>query len=368
MDAKRISDISQLMGDLVTVCAPKPDTRILEANSAWTVVTGWAPQDLIGKRVFDFLHPEDVERTKAESAALDVACPATFANRFRKKDGSYCVLAWKTAVESATRKIVSVARDITFEMKREQGERDRVREVAVQSQKSVLAEVASGIAHELNNPLAIFEATVETIKNQALTANLDLTDLLNHIYVLDRNAKRMTRIIRGLRAFVLASPDGPLESVPLKALIDDTLILVQSRIAASGVAFSLNPMPDVIVPCRPAQVAQALFNLLLNALDAAETSRGQAKWVRLGAIRTGNRIQLRITDSGPGIEEQYQSRLFQPFFTTKPIGKGAGLGLSSAAGLIRAQGGALHFVQGAPNTEFVMELPCESAENGGVAA
>ncbi len=112
---------------------------------------------------------------------------------------------------------------------------------------------------------------------------------------------------------------------------------------------------NIIIQCRESEIAQVLFNLVSNAGDAvADLSE---RWIKLDYQNTAEEANIRIMDSGPGIPEEIQQKIFHPFFTTKDIGKGTGLGLAVSVGIIESHGGKIDIDSSSPNTTFIIKIP-----------
>lgn len=139
-------------------------------------------------------------------------------------------------------------------------------------------------------------------------------------------------------------------------LITETLYFCSARISAHGIDMRIESIDESLtLDCRETQISQVLLNLLSNASDAIE--KLEKKWIRIGAQERGDWIELSITDSGNGISEKIREKIFQPFYTTKEVGKGTGMGLSISSGIIRSHQGELTIDPVCPNTRFIVRLP-----------
>ena len=128
-----------------------------------------------------------------------------------------------------------------------------------------------------------------------------------------------------------------------------------ARILETITLLTQGDLGDILLECRPTQMAQVLLNLLTNAFDAVE--KLEEKWVRIEARDGGETVEFAVVDSGAGLPEGIRDKVLQPFFTTKAVGKGTGLGLSIATGIIESHHGTLDVDTEAPNTRFVIRLP-----------
>lgn len=114
------------------------------------------------------------------------------------------------------------------------------------------------------------------------------------------------------------------------------------------------------ISSRPAQIIQALLNLLHNSCDAIEVL--DARWIELKVEKNGNYLNVRVIDLGAGISEELERKIMEPFFTTKVVGRGTGLGLSISMGIAEAHSGRLYYDRKYSNTCFVLELPLADSQ------
>lgn len=221
-----------------------------------------------------------------------------------------------------------------------------------------LGEMAAGIAHEINNPLAIVHGKSAQLHRKILLGKICPEDMASELQKISSVSERIAAIIQGLRSFSRnADLDEPTPCL-LTTIVQDTIILCGERFKAQNVELKVDPIPAVSFLGRPPQIAQVLLNLLNNAFDAvSEDSDTETPWIRLSFEETGSNVIVRVTDSGHGIPEEIAQKIMQPFFTTKAIGQGTGLGLSISMGIIESHKGRLFLDSGQANTTFVFELP-----------
>jgi signal transduction histidine kinase len=235
------------------------------------------------------------------------------------------------------------------------------------SKMSALGEMAGGIAHEINNPLAVITARASQIRRLVQRGQPDGPMLERFSSEIEATAMRIAKIIVGLRSFARNGDQDPFAAAAVDELLADVLTLCVERFKTKGIPLELtNDAPGAELDCRATQVVQVLVNLLNNALDAVEPLA--VRWVRVHAAQTAEGVEIAVTDSGAGVPEPVRARLFQPFFTTKPVGKGTGIGLSIAHGIIAAHGGALSLDVACRNTRFVVRLPKKQAAGAKRAA
>jgi signal transduction histidine kinase len=220
---------------------------------------------------------------------------------------------------------------------------------------SSLGEMASGISHEINNPLTIIKGKSGTIRKILSAENPDLLKAQAELLKVEQTVDRISKIIKGLKTFSRNGANDPKEPTLLANIIEDTLELCRERFHSHEIELRIGNISDVLVEARPEQISQILLNLLGNSLDAIADLPN--RWISIEMNIEENLLQIIITDSGNGIEAKIAEKMMQPFFTTKEIGKGTGLGLSISMGLARDHKGKLSYDSTSANTRFFLELP-----------
>ena len=241
----------------------------------------------------------------------------------------------RTSDLSATNQLLQA--EITERIRAEQTLRAAQDELVQAGKLAVIGQLSTGIAHELNQPLA----ALRTLSGNSVRF-LDRGDLGTTRSNLERIAQladRMGQITGQLRTFARKS-SGPLQPMPLCRALDNSLALLESRLIDANAELRRHcPLPEPVALCDANRLEQVLINLIGNALDAME---GQpAPCIELGCESIGGLARLTVRDHGPGLDEEAIRHLFEPFFTTKQAGAGLGLGLTISAGIIRDFGGTL---------------------------
>lgn len=222
---------------------------------------------------------------------------------------------------------------------------------------STLGEMASGIAHEINNPLTIMMGRLDLVKKllQSQDLNLIKESIEKSLDIVMKSSKRISYIIKGLRNFSRNGDKDPMDKVFVEQIVDDVLMLTSEKLKKSNVNFKIDVPVGLDFECRSVQIEQVIVNLIHNAFDAIENQ--EDKWISMKVFVEGVNVVFEIADSGKGIPKDLQDKILQPFFTTKEVGKGTGLGLSISLGLIESHGGRLFYKQDSPNTCFRFEFP-----------
>jgi signal transduction histidine kinase len=234
----------------------------------------------------------------------------------------------------------------------------------IQSEKMAsLGEMAAGIAHEINNPLAIIIGKTE--RSMRRTEKLSVEQSKIEFEELNSTAKIITKIVKSLLKFSRSAESDPREIVNINSILLESLNLCTERLKKRDIALHLGSTINVDIYCKPVQVSQVFINLINNAADAVQNEPD--KWIRIESqMLEQNKVLISITDSGPGIPESIVSKIMQPFYTTKDVGKGTGLGLSISKGIVEEHGGLLYLDRSSKNTRFQIELPIVITTKGAV--
>ncbi len=229
------------------------------------------------------------------------------------------------------------------------------------SRLSAIGEMAGGIAHEINNPLAIIQGSLTILENhleQIGHSDKKVTDRIGRI---TGAIDRITRIIRALRTFTRQSEADPMVATDLKTIIEDTLDLCSEKLRAQGVEIQVQAIPHVSIECQPVQISQVLINLLNNAFDSVTAQKIEKPFIKMDFESSPQLVKIAVANPGPPLSEEVKARLFQPFFSTKEVGKGTGLGLSISKNIIDHHRGKLSVQESNGLVSFILELPLRPA-------
>ncbi|MCB9228183.1 MAG: GHKL domain-containing protein [Deltaproteobacteria bacterium] len=224
------------------------------------------------------------------------------------------------------------------------------------SKLASLGEMAGGIAHEINNPLGAILLRADQIRRLLKRDEVQNEKVYEFLTVIDDTGKRIEKIIHGLKTFARSGDHEPFKETKMITIVADTLALCEEQFRNHSIELKVSGVnEETSLECNPVQVSQILLNLLSNAKHAVKELRS-VRWVELNCVVEEDRVILSVTDSGPGIPENIREKILQPFFTTKDIGEGTGLGLSVSKGIAEQHHGRL-FLADSGNTRFVLELP-----------
>jgi signal transduction histidine kinase len=214
--------------------------------------------------------------------------------------------------------------------------------------------LAAGLAHEIGNPIA----AVMGLEDLLLDGGLSASEQRDFLLRMKQETERIHRILKDLLAFARPGVPGGRDddaSGSVEAAVHDTVALLMPHQALKEVELALDVHPDLPeVALSRERLVQVVLNLVLNAADAV----GAGGHVRIAAERGGLGVRLSVEDDGPGIDPNVRNRLFEPFVTTKEVGKGTGLGLAVCRGLVESIGGSIVLDETVTRgARFVVELP-----------
>ncbi|RRW37369.1 sensor histidine kinase [Ectopseudomonas oleovorans] len=326
-----------------------PDGVFLDATPAsWTLLGYW-PEELRGMAVDSLLHPQDqAQQAKQAREALEQDGYHTMSYRIRHRDGHY--LWFETASRAiretytgAVVEVVSVSRDITARIQAEENKRRLEDELAHTTRLITLGELASGIAHEINQPLAavVNYASASQRYLQGIGGDQAGVDKVGQgLARITEHANHASAVIKRLRAF-LRKGQRRMQALNLAEVAREAVRLCNWEAGTAQVAVS-DLLPDNLPPVFADRVLleQVLLNLLRNAIDAnRERHPGAPSQVRLEASEADGNLAVRVIDQGPGVSEEQLGKLFTPFYTSKA--DGLGLGLSMSRSIVEGFGGSL---------------------------
>lgn len=252
-------------------------------------------------------------------------------------------------------KLFGTAQDITEAKKFTEDYQLQQKKIMASAKMASLGEMAGGVAHEINNPLAVIQGKSYQIITKLEKQSFDPQKVKTDLEKIIAHTERIAKIVSGLRSFSRNANQDPMAEFKVHQTINEVLDFCSARFKNHGVELEINVPENLIFECRSVQISQVLLNLIYNSFDAVQTL--EHKWIRVEAKDLNEFIEIRITDSGHGIPSQVAERMMDPFFTTKELGKGTGLGLSVSLGIIEDHNGKLTYDSFSPNTCFNILLP-----------
>jgi two-component system cell cycle sensor histidine kinase/response regulator CckA len=297
-----------------------------------------------------------IDRLAAEGAVTD------YLLRLRRVDNSPVWVEVTAHADAPSAdgsvRIDALVRNVSERKKEEDQTRDLYHQLLQAEKLAALGQTISGVAHELNNPLATILTWAERLSQRPVDEKTKrgLETILSE-------SERAAKIVRNLLTFA-RKRQSTRAMVDLNHVIRETLALrsYEQRITTITIVDALTPgLPQVFADAH--QIQQVLLNLIINAEHAMLTANGQGTLVvRSWHDMDREAIVLEIHDDGPGIAEAFQAKIFDPFFTTKEVGKGTGLGLTVAYAIVQEHGGRIRLVsQPGAGASFHVELPVSGA-------
>ncbi|HAH31453.1 MAG TPA: hypothetical protein DCL44_03960 [Elusimicrobia bacterium] len=325
------------------------DFRVTIWNRSAERIFGVKSKDILGTSIFPLFPPEETKLLRAELARAGYVKNFTVRGRYNKTGAETNLSVTWTPIEREVqgREWSVVIRDLTDQTK--------LQDQLIRTEKlSVVGQLISGIAHELNNPLTAVVGYAELL-GRSVKPPETLKDDLAYIM---KNAKRCHGIVNSLLNFARQSQTRKTVCL-INEVIEDTLDLMR---------YKLEKTENITLVCRldrnlppvemdPQQMSQVFVNLLGNACDAVSANTGPREITITSSLKNG-KVRTEVHDTGGGISRRNMDMLFQPFFTTKSAGKGTGLGLVICKRIIEEHGGTLSLLFSGPGigTAFCVEL------------
>jgi PAS domain S-box-containing protein len=213
-----------------------------------------------------------------------------------------------------------------------------------------LGELAAGVAHEINNPLAIIDGMSKLIPK-----HLNNPEKLNsYLKSIEKSCSRISRIVDNLKKFSRSSDTSQYNKHRLLDIVKESILLTETKAKRHNTIIKLSASSKAFIFCDEIEIEQVVVNLINNAIDAVKDL--PERWIKIYLLLEQDHIRLKIVDSGLGIPLAVQDKLFDPFFTTKKVGEGTGLGLSITKGILDEHGATLYIDRDEPNTCFVVSF------------
>jgi C4-dicarboxylate-specific signal transduction histidine kinase len=264
-------------------------------------------------------------------------------------------------IDGEIQAVLGMTLDMTKHLQMEQFLDDEHHRLLASQRLNSLAGIASGLAHEINNPLAIISGYAEQLHSQAQKGQLTGDRLIFSTSKIVEACQRCHTIIESLKHFARDGSHDPFENCSVNDIVTAALQLSEQTFHAMGVKLYWQPLPnDVQLKGRRLQLIQALFNVLANACEASLQVKDPK--VSIQTLDHGDRASIEVMDNGPGIPESLQVKIFEPFFTTKDQMRSVGVGLSTAKGMIEEHEGRISFSSGPGATCFSISLPKAQAK------
>lgn len=372
--------------DLLSIIDSK--LHIVQANESWQRVLGYTPESLKGVSFLEHVHPDERERLVEQARQGDGGeAIRGFEFRQRTTTGEWRWMSATVTIDSQRGLYFAVCRDVT-------DQRALQAELAQAQKLEAVGQLASGVAHEINTPVqyvgdclsfvkdgcdSLFgyidtvKAALTPAQSTALAEAEKKADLDYYREEIDKSLsdgrdglRRVAELVRALKEF--AHPDVP-EKAPadVNKALERAVTLARGEIKhVARVEFDLHPLPALA--CHIGSLSQVFLKLLINAAHAIE-ERSRTRGIPYDQQRIlvstrfeNDELRVSINDTGCGIPENIRERIYEPFFTTKPMGKGSGQGLPLVRTVIAGHGGRIELQTCEGDTTFTLRLPIHPVE------
>jgi len=330
--------------------------EILDCNESVQIVYGYTKDEIIKRSFLELF----ADQTKGKYASiLRMSTVMNQAKHVNKQGEQLFVNIRISPSEYPGRKVLLVTTsDITKRLETEQ-------QLIQASKMATLGEMATGVAHELNQPLTVIKTAGSFLmKKVSKHEAIDDDILFTMAQEIDSQVDRAAKIINHMREFGRKT-DITLEQVQVNKVLQNAFDILGQQLKTRGIEVVWDLEPDLpLILADSGRLEQVIINLLLNARDALdekwqspEYDKGEKK-IELNTRSENKSVVVTISDSGSGIPEAYLDKIFDPFFTTKEVGHGTGLGLSISYGIIQECEGSIQAVHNkAGGTSFIIKFP-----------
>jgi len=333
--------------------------RFTTVNHAAENISGYKREELVGQWFAPMLPDDDLPKALGHFQQALAGETGLFDSQFYRKDGEVRTISITYSTPQKDEEVLCLIRDVT--------DQKMLQEQLIQSEKmSAIGQLVSGVAHELNNPLAGISAFAQLL----LAEKRFPPDQRTAAETIYSEARRASRIVQNLLTF---ARQHKAEKVPtaINQVLDDTLELRGYELRVRGIDVRREydeSIPDTMADAH--QLQQVFLNLITNAEQAMEQRDGHHHRLTVSTRGNADAIRIEVEDTGAGIPANLIERIFNPFFTTKPTGSGTGLGLSISLGIVREHEGKIWAENAAQSAggggaRFVVEIPITEPQRSG---
>ncbi len=342
---------------------------IVSANSAIETIFGYKPEELIGCNIHKLIPLLPKNSSDCNYCLHDAVGPVSQVLEVEgiRKNGAAVPLDMSRAAYSIDNECYAtyIVRDVSLRKQREQQDREHLNELAHVTRLGLMGEMASGIAHEVNQPLTAVAIYTQASLNLINSENFDPVDLADILTKTHQQALRAGQIIHRMREFIKTKSQR-CSTIEINPLIQEAANLCSDGIKQNGIQLTYdleNNLPPIYAD--HIQIEQVLINLIRNSIDVLQSlPETQQRHLSIHCRLTADdRIEVRVKDNGPGMDEDQKLKILTPFYSTKTAGMGMGLSISRS--LIESHGGTLHFnSKPGKGSSFYFTLPVHRDING----
>jgi two-component system sensor kinase FixL len=336
--------------------------QVIGANPAMVELLGFAEQELLSRNCREIIEPEDIGIFDAHIGGQAVAESPGIELRLVRRDGSLVyVLVHGGLVydgDGVPQFRVMSLMDRTSQIAAEREANDLRNRLAHVTRLNTLGEMATGIAHELNQPLSAITNYANASRRLITGGRAELPEIVDTLEKIVVQASRAGEVIRRLRS-MLVQREYTREACRVSDLVEDVVHLMELELRERDIRLELDVGGITAEPSLDrVQIQQVLLNLVRNAVDAM-AGDGSRPEIRIAIRQAARQVEISVSDNGVGIGEAAAKRLFEPFYTTKP--QGLGMGLAICRSIVEAHGGTLGFANNPQGgATFTVSLPVES--------
>jgi PAS domain S-box-containing protein len=330
--------------------------KILTWNKKAEQIFGHTEIEMLGesieKIIPEKLYFEELEFRNKINDKKEVSNYLT--SRIHKSGKNINVSLTVSSIFSPKRELIGfskIIRDVSHEMQlQEELEKERLMHIQ-NSKMATLGEMAAGIAHEINNPLAIISGNIQLVEK----FKNDHEKFTQKVEAINKAGKRIEKIVLGLRKFARSSLNAERQILSLNNIVSEVLVLVEAKSKRHSTPVEFQSEENLKIFADEVEIEQVLVNLINNAIDAVKNNT--ERWIKVFIKSDKEFAVIQVVDSGPGINQEIRDKLFHPFFTTKKIGEGTGLGLSICKGILENHKASIKINSQYSNTCFEIRFP-----------
>ncbi len=358
---KELGDQKYALDRTAIVAITNTKGKISSVNDKFCEISGYSREELLGQdhRIINSgTHEKSFFKNLWSTITAGKIWRGEVCNR--RKDGSlywvYTTIVPFLNESNEPYQFVAIRQDISELKQLQKTIVEQQSQMVFASRLSAIGEMAAAITHEINNPLGVILGRCEMLKKNASEPQLNREVILKNIEAIEKTGQRIEKIVKSMKLLSYHGESEDFSRVRVSEILSDTLDLCAERFKNNGIQLILqNDVQGIFLNCISYQIVQVLVNLLNNAYDAVEDLN--EKWVKISIADNPNTFEISITDSGAGIPENVIKNLFQPFFSTKRVRYGTGLGLSVSKSILIKHGGDLILDSSSGNTSFKLMFP-----------